>query len=156
MSYIFWKLLFQQLILAIKKHFLSILRGVRFLLIQWDASILHCVLSKALCRKCCLLLILLSSYQWKWKYSVCSMFVCLCHSFYIWSQHWKQKCFSRTPTWSYFHTTYTPTIIFQNLPQKYNLEMIQEICFMKASKQLILNNLFTDNLISHGSACVQQ
>ena len=32
MSYIFWKLLFQRLILAINKSFLSILRGVRFLL----------------------------------------------------------------------------------------------------------------------------
>ena len=36
MSYIFWKLLFQRIILAIKKHFFSILRGVRFLLTQWD------------------------------------------------------------------------------------------------------------------------
>ena len=46
MSYQSWKLLFQRLILAIKKHFLSILRGVTFLLTQWDAyvnSILHCV-----------------------------------------------------------------------------------------------------------------
>ena len=47
MSYIFWKLLFQQLILAINKSFWSILRGVRFLLTHWDAyvnSILHCVI----------------------------------------------------------------------------------------------------------------
>ena len=49
MSYIFWKLLYLQLILAFKKHFLSILRGVRFLLTQWDAyvsSILQCVIHK--------------------------------------------------------------------------------------------------------------
>ena len=47
MSYIFWKFLFQRIIWAIKKHFLSILRGVRFLLTQWDVyinSILHCVI----------------------------------------------------------------------------------------------------------------
>ena len=37
MSYIFWKLLFQRLILAIHKPFLSILRFVRFLFTQWDA-----------------------------------------------------------------------------------------------------------------------
>ena len=46
MSYIFWKLLFQCLILAFHKPFLSILRFVRFLLTKWDAyvnSILHCV-----------------------------------------------------------------------------------------------------------------
>ena len=47
MFYIFWELLFQPIIWAIKKEVLSILRGVRFLLTQWDAyvnSILHCVL----------------------------------------------------------------------------------------------------------------
>jgi len=46
MSYIFWKLLFQLLILAINKPFLSIPREVRFLLTQWAhvKSILHCVL----------------------------------------------------------------------------------------------------------------
>ena len=46
MLYIFWKLLFQWLILAINKPFLSIPRDLRFLLTQWDAyvnSILHCV-----------------------------------------------------------------------------------------------------------------
>ena len=46
MSYIFWKLLFQLLILAINKPFLSIPREVRILLTQWAHvnSILHCVL----------------------------------------------------------------------------------------------------------------
>ena len=47
MLYIFWKLSFQPIIWAIKKEVLSILRGVRFLLTQWDAyvnSILQCVL----------------------------------------------------------------------------------------------------------------
>ena len=38
MFYIFWKLLFQPMIWAIKKEVLSILRGVRFLLTQWDAG----------------------------------------------------------------------------------------------------------------------
>ena len=50
MSYIFWKLLFKRLILAINKSFLNILRGVRFLLTQWDAFvnlILHCVMTVA-------------------------------------------------------------------------------------------------------------
>ena len=45
MSCIFWKLLFRRSIY--KKHFLSILRGVRSLLTQWDAyvnSMLHCVI----------------------------------------------------------------------------------------------------------------
>ena len=48
MSYIFWKLLFHLIIWAIKKKDLSILRGVRFLLTQWDSyvnSIVHCVLT---------------------------------------------------------------------------------------------------------------
>ena len=46
MSYIFWKLLFQLLILATNKPFLSIPREVRILLTQWAHvnSILHCVL----------------------------------------------------------------------------------------------------------------
>ena len=46
MSYIFWKLLFQLLILAINKPFLSIPREVRILQTQWAHvnSILHCVL----------------------------------------------------------------------------------------------------------------
>ena len=46
MSYIFWKLLFQLLILAINKPFLSIPREVRFLPTLWAhvKSILHCVL----------------------------------------------------------------------------------------------------------------
>ena len=45
MSYIFWELLIWRFIWAIRKHFLSILRGVSFLLPQWDAYvnlILHC------------------------------------------------------------------------------------------------------------------
>ena len=48
MSYIFWKLLIWWLIWAIKQLFLSILRGVTFLLTQWDAyvnSILHYVIT---------------------------------------------------------------------------------------------------------------
>ena len=54
MSYIFWKLLIWQFLWAIRKHFLSILRGITFLLTQWDAyenSILHCVLTYYLCAK---------------------------------------------------------------------------------------------------------
>ena len=46
MFYIFWKLLFRPIVWAFKKEVLSILRGVRFLLTQWDAylnSILQCV-----------------------------------------------------------------------------------------------------------------
>ena len=48
-SYIFSKLQIWRFILAIRKHFLSILRGVIFLLTQWDAyvnSILHCVIKR--------------------------------------------------------------------------------------------------------------
>ena len=43
-SYIFRKLLIWRFLWAVRKHFLSILRGVTFLLTQWDAyvnSILH-------------------------------------------------------------------------------------------------------------------
>ena len=39
MSYIFWKLLIWKLIWAMRKHFLSILRGVTFLLTQSDAYV---------------------------------------------------------------------------------------------------------------------
>ena len=47
MSYIFWKLLFQPLILAISEDFLSILRGVRILVAHWnriEPEIWHLVL----------------------------------------------------------------------------------------------------------------
>ena len=53
-SYILWKLVIWRIIWAIRKHFLSILRGITFLLTQWDAyenSILHCVLTYYLCVK---------------------------------------------------------------------------------------------------------
>ena len=76
MSYIFWKLLFQPLILAINEDFLSIIRGVRILLTQcnriehkiWH----HVIVSKckssrpiAQCSSRCHLMIIMSSkYAW--------------------------------------------------------------------------------------------
>ena len=48
LPYIFWKLLIRRFIWAIRKHILSTLWGVTFLLTQWDwyvHSILHSVLS---------------------------------------------------------------------------------------------------------------
>ena len=50
LSYIFWQLLFQPIIWAIKKEVLSILRSVWFLLTHWEAyvnSILQCVFKTA-------------------------------------------------------------------------------------------------------------
>ena len=92
-------------------------------------SILHCVLSRTLCRKCCLILILLSSCQWKWNFLfVVCLFVFVTAFIFDIYFNTKTKEYLANPYLKLFshiwNTFRLPTIIFQNLPQKYNLEMI--------------------------------
>ena len=80
MSYILWKLLIWRFISAIRKHFLSILRGVTFLLTQWDAymnSNLHCVVFKSSARQLFALNFVLWPILWPLSYKPnpgCSLF----------------------------------------------------------------------------------